>query len=92
MGIFWTKSFWPSCHLSTFPDTLHEISHSQILLDVIYTVEFTSVVYGMGMFTYDPVSQRNIGCNDQIAFTAELDNMMIRFICPLVNNDVFYIF
>ena len=50
MGVFLSKGFGTTGHLTTLSYALHKISHRKVLFDVIYRVEFSSVVYGMGIF------------------------------------------
>ncbi len=46
----------------------------------------------MGIFGDDPVSQRDIGSDDEITAYTACHDLMIGFIRPLIHNDIFDLF
>lgn len=88
VGIFAGEGFGAGGELSAFPDTLHEISHRQVLLDIVYRVELASVVNGMCLFGDDAVGKRDIRSDHEVALRTQLHDMVVRLIGALFDDDI----
>ena len=62
-----------------------------MVFDVLFCIEFPSVIDSVRVFGYDPVSQRDIGGNYQIPLLYSFDNGIVRFIGTGLNDLVVYI-
>lgn len=89
VGVFLGKGLRAGGHLSALPDTLHQVSHRQILLDIVLAVEFSPVVYRVRLFGDHTVCEGDVGGDDEISSFAERYDAVICLIGSLIYDDVF---
>lgn len=88
VGIFAGERLGAGGDLSALPDALHEISHRQVLLDIVYRIEFASVVNGMGIFGDHAVGKGDIRSDHKVACAAQLHDMVVRLIGSLFDDEI----
>ena len=91
VGVFLVERRGAFGHLPAVPDRFHEVSHGEVLFDVVYAEKLASVVDGMGVFGDDPVGQRDIGGDHQVACVHHPDDRMIRFVGSRFDDDIAYV-
>jgi len=88
VGIFAGERLGAGGEFSALSDTLHQVSHRQVLLDIVYRVELTSVVNGMGIFGDDAVGKRDIRSDHKVSCAAQLHDMVVRLIGALFYDEI----